>query len=238
VYTDAETAALYDVLNTWAPCDDFYLDLVRRAASVLDVGCGTGQILRRARETGHAGRLCGVDPDPAMLGVAAQRADVEWLRATAAAMTFDREFELAIMSGHAFQVLVSDDETRASLRAVHAALVDGGRFAFETRNPSAKAWERWHGMELEAVDAAGRELLVRYDVESVDGELVTFTETTCTRDGTILRVDRSTLRFLDADGLDRLLADAGFVVDERYGGWARQPFAESSDEIVTIAARR
>jgi SAM-dependent methyltransferase len=48
----------------------FYLPLVMEAASVLDVGCGTGMLLRRARAEGHAGRLCGLDPAAAMLDVA------------------------------------------------------------------------------------------------------------------------------------------------------------------------
>ena len=43
------------------------------------------------------------------------------------------------MTGHAFQMLVSDDELRRSLRAIRAALADGGRFAFETRHPQARA---------------------------------------------------------------------------------------------------
>jgi len=70
-------AAWYDVLNPWGPSDDFYLDLVMSAACVLDVGCGTGRLLHRAREAGHTGRLCGLDPDPAMLEQARARTDIE-----------------------------------------------------------------------------------------------------------------------------------------------------------------
>ena len=45
----------------------FYLPLVMSARSVLDVGCGTGELLRLTRKAGHTGRLCGLDPANAML---------------------------------------------------------------------------------------------------------------------------------------------------------------------------
>jgi len=234
-YSDAEAAALYDVLNPWGASDDFYLGLIMQAASVVDVGCGTGALLHRARAAGHRGRLCGVDPDPAMLAVARRREDVEWDEATAAEMRFEREFELAVMTGHAFQVLTTDDGVRASLSAIRRALVEGGRFAFETRNPERRAWEDWRNAELEATDQRGRELCVWYDVEEVVGDVVTLTETTGYRDHRALRVDRGSLRFLSVEALDAFLAEAGLVVEERFGGWRQEPFQEDSEEIVTIA---
>ncbi|MBK3625000.1 SAM-dependent methyltransferase, partial [Streptomyces sp. MBT49] len=39
-FADLTLAALYDSINPWGPDDDFYLDLVASAGSVLDVGCG------------------------------------------------------------------------------------------------------------------------------------------------------------------------------------------------------
>jgi ubiquinone/menaquinone biosynthesis C-methylase UbiE len=236
-YTDEETAALYEVAYPWGPSDGFYLELVMEAATVLDVGCGTGALLRRAREVGHSGRLCGVDPDRAMLGVAqGRRTDVEWVAATAASMTWDGEFELAVMTGHAFQVLVDDDDRRASLAAIRRALVDGGRFAFETRNPPARACESWPDSPHDVVDHAGRSLRISYEVESVVGDRVTFRETTSDREsGRPLRVDRATLRFLDADGLAGFLAEAGFEIAAQYGSWHWEPLEPTSPEIVTVA---
>jgi SAM-dependent methyltransferase len=206
------------------------------ATSVLDVGCGTGRLLHRAREAGHTGRLCGVDPDVAALDRARRRADVEWVEGTAAAMAWDREFDLAVMASNVFQVFVTDQELRASPAAVRAALVDGGRFVFGTRNPRVRAWEGWNPSNpLDVVDHAGRELRIIYTVESVIGEVVTLTETTATRDGEPLRVDRASLRFLDVAGVDAVLGDAGFELEARYGDWSRGPLTGTSAELVTVA---
>ena len=38
------------------------LPMILAAESVLDVGCGTGALLHWARESGHGGRLVGLDP--------------------------------------------------------------------------------------------------------------------------------------------------------------------------------
>jgi SAM-dependent methyltransferase len=169
-------AAWYDVLNPWGPSDDFYLGLVMSADRVLDVGCGTGRLLHRARDAGHAGRLCGLDPDPAMLDQARARTDIEWVLADAGSAAWDREFDLAVMASHAFQVFVEDDQLRASLSAIRASLVDDGRFAFETRDPRARAWEGWN-TSFEVRNPAGEVARVEYEVEDVKGDVVWLTET-------------------------------------------------------------
>lgn len=242
VLTDAENAALYDQLNPWDPvgwpADTFYHGLVMAAAAVLDVGCGTGAMLGYARAAGHTGRLAGIDPSPAMLARARRHDGVEWVAGTAAQAAWDREFDLAVMTGHAFQCLVADDDVAASLAAVRAALREGGRFAFETRHPQARAWADWNPEQVtETVDATGRTLRVWHEVESVRDGVVTFTETAAAPSGMVVRVDRARLRFLDVPELDGFLDRAGFVVEARYGDWQRGPVTRASREIVTIARR-
>jgi SAM-dependent methyltransferase len=120
-------------------------------------------LLHRARESGHTGRLCGLDPDIAALDRARRRPDVEWIEGRAADMTWDREFALAIMASNVFQVFVTDDELQASLDAVRAALVEDGRFVFGTRSPRARAWENWDPSNpVDVVDHADRELRISY----------------------------------------------------------------------------
>ena len=68
--------------------------------------------------------------------------------------------------------------------------------------------------------------------------MVTFTETTATRDGETLRADRGRLRFLDAEAVEEALGRAGFEVEVWYGDWSRGPLTEDSDNIVVVAGAR
>ncbi|AGZ42404.1 class I SAM-dependent methyltransferase [Actinoplanes friuliensis] len=221
---------IYDLVNPWDPArnpaDAFYHRLVMGAESVLDVGCGTGAMLHHAREAGHRGTLAGIDPNSAFLERARRRDDIEWVFGTAAAMPWEQEFELAVMTGHAFQCLIGDGEIRASLAGVRAALHEGGRFVFETRHPQARAWETW--TPSHAVEVAG--VRVVHQVESVVGDVVTFTETA-------YATERHVLRFLDLPVLNTLVTQAGFHIDAQYGDWHGGPLTPASTEIITVAVR-
>jgi hypothetical protein len=162
---------------------------------------------------------------------------VEWISGDAASIAFSHEFELALMTGHAFQFLVTDDDVHRSLAAIRHALLDGGRFVFDTRNPAARSWEQWNPERaIDVVHPSGRRLRVWHEVEDVSADVVTITETTADLDGTALRVDRAKLRFLAVDELEVFLTDAGFEIEAQYGGWSRQPLGPLSSEIVTFAA--
>jgi SAM-dependent methyltransferase len=234
-YTDPRLALFYDQLNPWGPDNDFYLDLLMSAESVLDVGCGTGSILRRARTAGHTGRLVGLDPAAAMLSQAKARADVEWILGDLGTVSFEHKFDLVIMTGHVFQVFLTDDDIAAALTAIRAALADGGRYAFETRNPRLRPWERWtNSTEVVAADGAvvnaanTNPRLVGGGIVEVVGR---FSSPGWERDV----LCPSSLRFIEVEALDLFLSRAGLAVAERYGLWDRRPFNEQRPEIITIA---
>jgi SAM-dependent methyltransferase len=239
LFAEPDLAALYDRFCAWDRREDFdfYLPMVMAAGSVLDVGCGTGMLLHRARRDGHAGRLCGLDPAAAMLDVARARRDIEWVHGDLSGVSFDREFDLIVMTGHAFQVLTGDAELRAGLAAIRAALTGNGRFAFETRNPPARGWERWTPANVvEVMDPAGQAWRMTHAADPVvEGELVSFVSAYSGPGWEQPQLSSSTLRFLGAGSLAGFLSEAGLTVEEQYGDWDRQPLTDASPEIITIA---
>ncbi|MBE1458352.1 SAM-dependent methyltransferase [Nocardiopsis terrae] len=246
-FSHPDLAELYDYFDHWqvSPQDDFYLDLVMGARSVLDVGCGTGKIQRVARERGHTGRLVGLDPAEAMLEVGRrERDDIEWILGDLVAGPYEGEaepleeggFDLVIMSGHAFQVFLTDEEVHANLAAVRRVLTDDGRFVFETRNPAVRGWEAWNPERARTVAGPdGHRATCVHRLRGVEGDLVTFTSGFSVEGWAQSQVSRSTLRFLDAETLNVLLAGAGLAVSAQYGYWDRSPLTGTSPEIITFA---
>ena len=143
LYRDAALAQFYDLENGWAADFDFCLRLAENAKSVLDLGCGTGELTARL---GQGREVVGVDPAAAMLEVARQRPGgerVTWVEADARGLRLDRRFDLVLLTGHAFQVFLGDHDQRAVLATIARHLAPNGRFIFDSRNPAAEAWRGW-----------------------------------------------------------------------------------------------
>jgi SAM-dependent methyltransferase len=237
-FADAQLAALYDLFCADRADFDFYLPYVIAAPSVLDVGCGTGALLKGARAKGHAGRLCGLDPAAGMLAQARVHDDIEWVQGTLSSAGWKNEFDLVLMTGHAFQVLLDDDEISQAFAAVHAALKPGGRFAFETRNPLARAWEKWSGAYRGRVEGPDGLVSMRTRLDApMQNERVTFTHVFECPAWSTVKTSTSTLRFIGVETLTRMLEESGFAIEERFGDWDRQSFEATSPEIIVIARR-
>lgn len=144
-YTDPRLVALYDTLNPFAADTSFYIGLATElsASSIIDAGCGTGLLTCELAQRGH--QMTGVDPSPAMLGVARLRPGgdlVQWLEGDASRLG-DLGADLALLTGHVAQVIVDDEAWRRTLAAIHRSLRPGGRIAFESRNPHMRPWTTW-----------------------------------------------------------------------------------------------
>jgi SAM-dependent methyltransferase len=238
LFEEPRLARFYDAFCAGRPDFAFYLPLVMESEAVLDVGCGTGELLRLAREAGHRGRLCGLDPAAAMLEQARARSDVEWCLGDVESANWTAAFDLIVMTGHAFQVLVNDEQIRCSLGAVRRALRTGGHFVFDTRNPAVRGWEQWvpeNAVEITTSD--GERVRMAHEVRTVARDRVTFTVTYSCPRWRDDEVSWSTLRFLDAAALTSFLSETGFAVDSLLGSWNGDPHTPTSEEIIVIARR-
>jgi SAM-dependent methyltransferase len=237
-YGDPRLAAVYDPLNPPAEDMAFYLDLAGETPrTILDMGCGTGRLACDLARRGHW--VTGADPAVAMLAIARHRPGgdkVNWIETDAAQLSVKTRFDLIIMTGHAFQVLLDDESVRAALGNLRRHLASGGRLAFETRNPLAREWEDWIPEKTrERVNVPGcGPVDVHYDIRSASGTRVTFETHFRFSDDDAVVVPH-TLRFMSAGELARFLADAGFTDVAWYGDWDRSPAGPESPEIIVIA---
>src|SRR5215831_12694670 len=136
-YHDPQIAEIYETANPLAEDADFYLLLAgQKPCSVLDLGCGTGTLCCAFADRGH--RVTGVDPAAVMLAVARSKPHaerVEWVESSGQAYRSERRFDLIVMTGHAFQVLLTDADAVAILETMRRHLKRDSTLAFETRNP-------------------------------------------------------------------------------------------------------
>ncbi|HVK90709.1 MAG TPA: class I SAM-dependent methyltransferase, partial [Mycoplana sp.] len=107
LFDDADLADFYDLENGWGADLDFCAGLAAQANSVLDLGCGTGEL---AIALGEGRRVVGVDPATAMLDIARTKSGAERVRfieADARTLRLGEHFDLIVMTGHAFQVFLT-----------------------------------------------------------------------------------------------------------------------------------
>jgi SAM-dependent methyltransferase len=238
IFTDPRSAAVYDVANPSRDDFEFYMELAGRSPiRVLDLGCGTGVLAVDLARRGHD--VTGLDPAAAMLEIARRRPGgerVRWIEGDARRFALDDRFDLAVMSGHAFQVFLEPEDVAAVMRGVREHLAPGGRFAFESRNPIAREWDEWNpDATSERLDLGGGETVdVFYRVTDVHDGLVTFETHHRFADGTTA-VSPSTLRFLPQPEIAAGLAEAGFEAVEWLGDWTGAPFTDASPEIIVVA---
>jgi SAM-dependent methyltransferase len=235
-YEHPALAALYDADCGWSEDRGFYLNLAGAPPQrILDLGCGTGLICDAYAALGHD--VTGVDPAPAMLEIARQKphgADIGWVPATAQDFRSDKRFELIIMTGHAFQVLLEDSDIRAAFETVRTHLAPSGRFVFESRNPAID-WEKlWNSSHEFAAD--GRSVTCTTRTLSRAGNRLTF-EQRYDFDGQSL-TSRSELLFLSREEIEQRLALSGLRAGSVFGDWRSRPFdPRTSHEMIFNAGR-
>lgn len=246
LYEDPKLARFYDLDVEWGTDRGYCLALARGVGSVLDLGCGTGALaLRIAAETDA--HVTGLDPAAAMLDIARTRPGAErvtWVQDDARMASLGRRYDLIVMTGHAFQVFLSDDDRAQCLSVIARHLSPEGRFIFDSRNPALREWEDWRpdlsrrhfdDPELGRIEAWND---IRWDAAL---QVVTYETVYRSGDGGQEYRAASQIAFPALNDIARQIAEAGLEAERWFGDWTGAPLAAESPEFIPLgrlAARR
>lgn len=234
---DPRIVALYDGKNPDGPDHDYYRSLAVQPGvqRILDLGCGTGILTVTLAQEGR--EVVGMDPSPAMLDYARQRAgasEVLWVEGDSRALDHGL-FDLAVMTGNVVQH-IPDQQWERTLQDLRRSLSSGSVLAFESRNPERRAWESWAREEPCTRDTPfGPVTEWRQVQELSEGKILLESFSKFATTGATVHEDL-VLAFRTVAQLDVQLQAAGFKVDAIWGDWNRTPF-DGSQAVMIFEAR-
>lgn len=239
-----EDARLYDALGQaqFGGSDLAYWQqqCTRYGGPVLELACGSGRLTIPLAQTGVD--IEGLDLSPAMLARAREKArglHLPWHLGDVTDFTVDRKFSFLFLPNNSVAHLLRWVDLVSCLNRVKRHLRKGGRFALDYFNPSFPLLMR---------DSADRFPVAAFPHPDT-GEPVVVTETNNYNSATQTNHIRWFWRFADGhemvsdlpmrvyfpQELDALLSCAGFVIEEKYGGYDLSPFTSASGKHLIVA---
>jgi SAM-dependent methyltransferase len=236
-YGDA-WAAVYDERHGDLPDTGDAVETLARLAGagpVLELGIGTGRLALPLAARGL--EVHGIDASAPMVDRLRAKPRGDSIPVTIgdmASLTLDRTFSLVFV---AFNTLFNLPSQEAQVRCIAGAaahLAPGGRFVVEAFVPDLGRFDR--GQAVRATDVTEAHVVLeiaRHDpvVQRVHSARVVVTPT----DG--IRMLPVNIRYAWPAEVDLMARLAGLEHEERWSGWQRQPFDESSRQHVSVYRR-
>ena len=230
---------------------EFYLEMAGRSGGpVLDIGSGTGRVAWPLAEAGFD--VTALDSSEPMLAMSeakrrlaspAARDRVTLVHASVRDFALPTHFGLAIAPGRTFQLLLTPDDQRSALAAIHRHLRPGGALVLQLFDPLLEACEAFDGEPTDpdrgTVDLAGsghsvaRRVLHRTTdpLQQLMTEIWEFAE--LDEEGKTVRREEETLRMRWTYRFEMryLLEGVGFVVEGEYSDFHGGPPRYAAEQI-------
>jgi SAM-dependent methyltransferase len=202
-----------------------------RSGSALELAIGTGRIALPLARRGVV--VSGIDASSAMVAKLRAKSGGESIPVTIgdfADVSVDGRFGLVFIVYNTFFALLDRASQQRCLERVAAHLEPSGRFVIEAFVPDTSRFERHQHLEVRHVGAEGALLsLSRHHpaTQRVDTLLVRLGD-----DGT--RTWPVHIRYSYPSELDLMAEHAGLQLEQRWGGWQREPFTDDSVKHVSV----
>ena len=237
-YFGERVAARYDDAS-WSMFDP---EVIRPTVDMLAALAGDGPALEFAIGTGRIAlplaergvRVTGIDNSEAMLARLREKPGAERLEAVPGDMASTRvpgEFSLVYLVFNTIFNLVTQDGQVACFENAAAHLRSGGRFVIEARVPELQRLPLGQTVLPWRADPEGMSYYV-YDVvtQRLSGQHYHFV------DGGI-EPSPTEMRYAWPAELDLMARLAGMRLQDRWGGWQREPFTALSPSHVSVYAK-
>jgi SAM-dependent methyltransferase len=210
------------------PAVDFLAGLAG-AGPALELAIGTGRVAVPLVARGVA--VEGIEGSPDMVAHLRAKpggADIPVVIGDMADVGVSGPFRLAYLVFNTLFNLVDPARQADCFRNVARVLEPGGAFVIEAFVPDPADFDRDEQVRMRRVT----EDSVTLRVHQYDRSAQTFVRQTITFDATGVHMRPFAMHYMWPEQIDRMAADAGLRLAERYAGWHREPFdADSTDHI-------
>lgn len=213
-----------------------------RAHSLLDVCCGSGIVTIPVSENLKC--TVGIDISKGMLEHAERKAigrdNLRFFHQDATQFSLGKQFDLAIMTGNAFQAFLDDDMLRGVLDSLSIHLRQGGRFVFDTRLPTSEnlciddemaLWQTYLSPAFGEVKYMG--MCACYDQ---DTSIMYLKKERHLEDGRCVPSSID-LKYRSLGEIHSFLECSGFTVIAKYRSWSEQEFTSDSCSLICVAEK-
>jgi SAM-dependent methyltransferase len=243
LYQDPE---LYDAAHWWKTNDLEFITgwADRLGGPVLELAAGTGRLALPILERGHT--YVGLDSSPAYVAWARRKLDRFGERATLIHgdmrdFALDRQFRFIFIGFNSLLHLLTNDDVAACFQCVRRHLDDEGKFFIDVFVPHPEFLYRdperlYRVMDFE--HPRGGQCVVkernRYDPETQINHIQWFFYREGQSDPERYQFD---MHMLYPDTLDRLLTEAGFAIEAKWGDYDGTPLNEESPLQIYLCRR-
>ncbi|MCW3464951.1 class I SAM-dependent methyltransferase [Chitinophaga nivalis] len=237
LYQDSSLVQFYDYDNPWSSDNEPYVHWAKGARRILDLGCGTGTLAVRLAKANNY--IVATDVAAEMLAIAREKSDkVAWLQADARTLRLSEQFDFILLSGHVFQVFLTDEDREKLFQTIQHHLSDDGIFIFDSRNPLAEEWKQWD-------EATSQRYFNHPQLGSIrawnswegNAAALTYTSYYAATATNKLWQARSVISFPSREKITSLLSAAGLQVNHIYGDWQLNEFRHDSEEMIFVGGR-